>query len=135
MDASDAGSAGDPFRINRLTLTQVMTTMDERRRWPRYPIALVATITELLSAQISKGRTSDVSRGGCYVDCPHPLALGTSLRISLTTGSETFEAAARIVYVAPDPGMGICFDEPIPARELEILERWLAAAKDTSVSR
>ncbi|MGB7282197.1 MAG: PilZ domain-containing protein [Candidatus Acidiferrum sp.] len=102
--------------------------MINRRGAPRFPIALAAELTEPSSKTTSSGRTSDISKTGCYVDSLRSFAAGTKVIVRLTRGTETFEALAKVVYVTPRLGMGIAFDEPVPQAQMEILERFIALA-------
>jgi hypothetical protein len=46
----------------------------------------------------------------------------------LTSGKEFFETNALVVYVSPGLGMGVRFQEDIPQKQLDILDRWLSEA-------
>jgi hypothetical protein len=50
--------------------------MIDRRVAPRYPLILLAEVTDLLSSTKFTARTSDLSRTGCYIDMLHPLPGG-----------------------------------------------------------
>jgi len=102
--------------------------MSDRRASPRYALIVAAEITDLASSAKLTGRTSDVSRTGCYVDTLHPPPYGTEVQIRLLNAREVFEVQARIVYVSPGLGMGVMFSTDIPADQLSILDRWLASA-------
>ena len=102
--------------------------MINRRGAPRFPIVLLAELTELLSQSTSSGRTSDISRTGCYIDSLHPFSAGSKILITLKWGDETFESHAKVVYVTPRLGMGIAFDDPLSKGQMEILERMIAVA-------
>jgi PilZ domain len=99
-----------------------------RRVSPRYQLILDAEITEPSSGARLSARTSDVSRGGCYVDTLNPIPAGKPIRIVLTHENETFEAPARVIYVSPGFGMGVHFEDPLPPQQLAILDHWLEAA-------
>lgn len=101
--------------------------MADRRAAPRYPLVLIAEITDQLSSAKFTARTSDVSRSGCYVDMLNPLPRGTLMQIRLRNEKEIFECRAVVVYVSPGLGMGVQFKEP-PAAQQQLLDRWLASA-------
>ena len=106
----------------------------DRRAAPRYSLILLAEVTDLLSSTKFTARTSDVSRKGCYIDMLNPLPQGTNIRVRLQHEKETFEARGRVIYVSPGLGMGVAFAEDVPANQLAVLDRWLAAAAKTSGS-
>lgn len=106
----------------------------DRRAAPRYSLILLAEVTDLLSSTTFTARTSDVSRNGCYIDMLNPLPQGTKIRVRLQHEKETFEAQGRVIYVSPGLGMGVAFAEDVPANQLAVLDRWLAAAAKTSGS-
>ena len=57
--------------------------MTDRRVAPRYPLILVAEITDLLSTMKFTARTADISRTGCYIDMLQPLPRGTQVHVRL----------------------------------------------------
>jgi PilZ domain len=105
--------------------------MADRRGAPRYPLVLLAEVTDQLSATKFTARTSDLSRTGCYIDMLSPLPRGTQIHLRLQHQKEMFESAATVMYVSPGLGIGVAFAENLPASQQEVLDRWLgAAAKD-----
>lgn len=102
--------------------------MADRRDAPRYPLILIAEITEILSGTKMMARTSDVSRTGCYLDTLKPAPKGTMIQLRLTRGKETVETQARVVYVSPGLGMGVRFHEYVTANQLTVLDQWLGEA-------
>jgi len=99
---------------------------NDRRTAPRVALVLAADVTELPSGARLRGRTSDVSRRGCYVDLLNPIPTGSTISVKLTHEEEVFEATGRVVYSSAGLGMGIAFDLPLPAAQSAILYRWLA---------
>jgi hypothetical protein len=102
--------------------------MTDRRAAARYPLILVAEVTGLTDSAVLNARSSDVSRSGCYIDTLNPIPVGSQVQVRLVRGEETFEAAARVMYVCPGLGMGVMFDKNVPEEKLAVLDRWLAAA-------
>jgi len=98
----------------------------ERRLLPRFALVLTAEITEIASGSRLRGRTSDVSRSGCYIDMLSPIPTGSTISIKLIHEQEVFEAAGKVVYSSAGLGMGIAFDLPLPPSQSIILSRWLA---------
>jgi hypothetical protein len=106
--------------------------MTDRRVAPRYPLVLLAEITDQLSSTKFTARTSDISRTGCYIDMLTPLPQGAQIRVRLHHQEETFESAATVIYVSPGLGMGVAFAANLEASQQVVLDRWLAAAAKTS---
>jgi hypothetical protein len=72
-----------------------------------------------------QGRTSDLSRGGCYVDSTSSFPAGSSLVIRLTKDTRSFEAQAHVAYSIDGMGMGIRFTGA-DAEQILTLEKWVA---------
>jgi hypothetical protein len=104
--------------------------MTDRRVAPRYPLILLAEVTDLLSSTRFTARTSEVSRTGCYIDMLSPLPRGTQVHVRLKNGGQVFESAATVMYVSPGLGIGVAFGE-MPAEQQTLLDRWLASAAKT----
>jgi hypothetical protein len=100
----------------------------DRRVAARFPVILVAEVTELPLGTPRTGRTSDISETGCFVDSLHPLSTGSRIRLRLTRGYESFETTATVVY-NPAQGMGIRFDDPVAPKQLAVLHKWIAVFK------
>jgi hypothetical protein len=120
---SDLKPDGTPDPVSNVT----SGLMADRRSSPRYPLVVLANVTLAESGVSLNARTSDVSRGGCYIDTLQPLEKGSNVLVRLTQKGEIFEARGTIVYVSPGLGMGVQFHEPVPALQLAILDRWLAS--------
>ena len=103
-------------------------TTTDRRVAPRYPLILLAEVTDVLSMMKFIARTSDLSRTGCYIDMLNPLPRGTQVRVRLQNEKETFESTATIMYVSPGLGIGVAFAENLSSSEKAVLDRWLSAA-------
>ena len=104
--------------------------MTDRRVAPRYPLVLLAEVTDLLSAVKFTARTSDLSRTGCYIDMLSPLPRGSQVHVLLKNEGEVFASAATVMYVSPGLGIGVAFAE-MPAEQQSLLDRWLAVAART----
>lgn len=100
----------------------------DRRDAPRYPLILVAEITEIATGNKIVGRTSDVSRTGCYVDTLSPPAKGSEVRVRLVQGGEAFETQGKVMYVSPGLGLGLRFQEGTAEKQMATLDRWLGQA-------
>jgi PilZ domain-containing protein len=103
--------------------------MAERRDAPRFPLILVAEITEVATDYKVMARTSDISRTGCYLDIARPAPKGTMIQLRLMRGEESFQTKALVVYVSPGLGMGVRFHEYVSVSQRKILDRWLSEAE------
>ena len=72
----------------------------ERRAAPRYPLILIAEVTDRLSSAKFTARTSDVSRSGCYLDMLNPLPRGTQIHVHMQSEKEKFEWSGTVIYLA-----------------------------------
>jgi hypothetical protein len=97
----------------------------ERRRHSRYPFTATVETVEAKSQAHIQGRTSDLSRGGCYVDTINSLPPGSLVKICVTKGMHSFEAQAEVVYSLVGMGMGMKFTDSDPG-QVGIVEKWLA---------
>lgn len=100
----------------------------ERRVAPRYPLIVIAEVTDRLSSARFTARTSDVSQSGCYLDMRNPLPGGTQIHLRLQSEKEKFESWGAVIYSSPGLGMGVAFEANLTANEQEVLDRWLDAA-------
>ena len=106
--------------------------MTDRRVAPRYPLVVLAEVTDRLSSTKFTARTSDLSRTGCYIDMLSPLPRGTQIHVRLHNEKEMFESTATVMYVSPGFGIGVAFAENLLADQQQVLDRWLAAAAKAS---
>lgn len=101
---------------------------DERRTATRHPMVLAAQVLEMPCGTDLTGRTSDISRTGCYIDTLHPNPVGTKVLLRITHFDEVFEAAGPVIYTSPCLGMGVAFSEMVPEQAAK-LDRWLSDPK------
>ena len=96
----------------------------ERRLDPRYQFTATAELVDLKSRTRVQARTSDLSRGGCYIDATSPLPVDTTVKMRLTQDSRSFEVEATVVYSLTGMGMGMKFTDATP-EHMGVLERWI----------
>ena len=96
----------------------------ERRRHARYPFTATVEAMEPKSQTRIQGRTSDLSRGGCYVDTISSFPAGSVVKIHLTKEMRSFEAQAEVVYSLVGMGMGVKFTDADP-EQLWTVEKWV----------
>ena len=96
----------------------------ERRRHTRYPFTVTVEAVESKSQTRIQGRTSDLSRGGCYVDTISSFPAGSVVKIRLTKDARSFESQAQVVYSSVGMGMGVKFTSG-DSQQLSTLEKWV----------
>ena len=57
--------------------------MTDRRSSPRYALILSAEVSDKAKLAKLAGRTSDISRTGCYIDTLNPIPAGTTVVVRL----------------------------------------------------
>ena len=97
------------------------------RRVPRFPCKASAEVTS--GGAIELTNVTELSRYGCFLQTPTPLATGTSLAVKIINQGNVFAATAMVVYSQPDLGMGIAFRE-VKSVCQTILEEWLQHSLD-----
>jgi hypothetical protein len=97
----------------------------ERRTHPRYPFTSTVEMVEPKSQTRIQGRTSDLSRGGCYVDSTSSFPAGSILNVRLTKEMRSFDAQAEVAFSIDGMGMGLKFTGVDP-EQFSTLEKWMA---------
>jgi hypothetical protein len=93
----------------------------ERRRHPRFRCeAMFETMGA--SEGRSWGELQDLSVGGCYVNTPVPLPMGTKTDVRITVRGESVELAALVRANHPGVGMGLEFVEMTPEAQQKLAE-------------
>jgi len=96
----------------------------ERRRSPRYSLTAPAEVTEIKSKTMVRGRCTDLSAGGCYVDTLNPFTKGTEVRVRIAQEPRTFLSDAIVVFGQAGMGMGLAFTSMAPSESRKLTE-WL----------
>jgi hypothetical protein len=104
----------------------VQMPAQERRASTRYLFTATADVVDLETNTRLSARTSDLARGGCFVDTITTFPIGTNVSLRLPNGNKKFDGRARVVYEAPGSGMGLAFTA-IEPDQLWVLEKWLGA--------
>jgi hypothetical protein len=113
----------DNPKINTGSLTEC--DPHERRRHERYPFTSAVEVVVRESQTRIQGRTSDLSRGGCFVDTTSAFPAGSTVTMRLTKDNRTFEADAEVVYSLAGMGMGVKFTSA-DTEQLGTVEKWMA---------
>ena len=96
----------------------------DRRIHPRYHFCGAAEALDGLHRTRMCARTSDIGKGGCYVDTFSPFPLKTPVKIRITREKISFTAEAKVVCSKIGMGMGLSFTA-IDPHELPVLDRWI----------
>jgi hypothetical protein len=97
----------------------------ERRRDPRYPFTSAVEVVARDTQTRIQGRTSDLSRGGCFLDTASCFPAGSIVTVRLIKDNRRFEADAEVVYSLVGMGMGVKFTAA-GAEQLGAVEKWVA---------
>jgi len=81
--------------------------MADRREAPRYALILAAEVVETATGATLTGRSSDVSRTGCYIDTLQPIPIGTEVYLRISDGMQSCEVPGKVIYMHSGYGMGI----------------------------
>jgi hypothetical protein len=100
-----------PFKNETLSI--------EKRRFARTIVRTHIIVTNRSTQYACQGTTADVSPGGCYVELPSPMSIGTEVEVSGGDRSP-FRALGKVVTCHPMFGMGIAFDEQHPDIEQQL---------------
>lgn len=96
----------------------------EKRSCPRFPFSPAVEALDLHADTRLKGRLSDISRNGCYVDTINPFAKDATVELTVTRDNQSFKTDAKVVYSKTGMGMGLSFTTAEP-HQLHILGSWL----------
>ena len=96
----------------------------DRRAHPRYHFCGAAEALDADHRTRMNARTSDIGKGGCYVDTFSPFPLKTPVKIRITSEKISFTAEARVVASKVGMGMGLAFTA-IDPHQMRVLEKWI----------
>jgi hypothetical protein len=96
----------------------------ERRQFQRFPFNADAEVVESQSGAKIRGRVTDLSLAGCYVDTLSPFLASTAIHIKLVREAQVFEAEAKVTYCKLGRGMGVAFVSAQPEHK-KLLGNWI----------
>lgn len=99
---------------------------DERRQHPRCVCCGDAEVYVQGARRPERGRFSDLSRGGCFVEMLLPIELDTKVSVVLLIAQGRIRAEGVVRYLLPNFGVGVQFLHLEP-KDLQRLEEVLAA--------
>jgi hypothetical protein len=82
--------------------------INERRRWPRVKCDVSAELHPPGQAVI-RGKASDLSQGGCFIEMVVPFPIDTRFDISLWLGQTKLHLHGQVASLAPGFGNGVRF--------------------------
>lgn len=109
-------------------------TGKERRTSTRYPFTATCDATEPKSHAKIIGRTSDLGRGGCYIDTIGPFPMGTVLVVRINREHQTLTFEGKVAFAQPGMGMGLAFTKVAPDQQT-ILDEWIAELSGEPVEK
>ena len=81
-----------------------------------------------------RGKLSDVSLGGCFVEMPIPLAVKSRFEIALWLGDTKLRVKGEVVSTSPGYGIGVRFVSLSP-EDQELLRRHVQTLTKTTRPR
>lgn len=108
--------------------------LSERRRAGRKQFTAAAEVTDLRTATCMRGRISDLSLRGCYVDTLNPFPVGSTVRLQVFQDGQILDALASVSSHHPRSGMGLAFNDLTEEQRL-MLDNWLTGPPGAVESR
>ena len=97
----------------------------------RVPFVAEAEIEAIGSNARLKGRTTNLSRAGCFIETldPSPIEMGSIVRVVIKREKLAFKTEAEVLHSQPGRGIGLLFTI-IDPEQLRILEKWVPKEAD-----
>jgi hypothetical protein len=99
------------------------TRAHDRREWQRVRCSISVELNAPNSTLI-RGKLSDLSPGGCFVEMPNPLPTKTRIDLGIWLGETKVRVHGEVVTAAPGFGIGIRFID-VSSEAQDILRRHL----------
>jgi hypothetical protein len=106
--------------------SNLAVTEEDRRRHPRYSVQVQIEIHQDGSDVPMRLETTDLSRGGCYIQLMIPLSVGIRLQATLWLDGYPVVVRGLVVTRHPEFGNGIMFVE-FEGQGEQLLHRYLDA--------
>jgi hypothetical protein len=100
------------------------TRPEDRRVHPRYIFFADCDLADRTAGTHYETRVTELAMGGCFVDLPVALAMGTDVHIRVRKEDQIFDADGRAVYNQNAMGNGIAFVSVSPESQ-KVLESWI----------
>jgi len=101
-------------------------SVGERRAHPRHKVNAQIQVVDVDSGMRISARLGNLCAGGCFLELEtdSSFSLGTTVTVTITRGSESFQSEAKVVYALPPRGVGVVFTGTEP-QHLRILVAWI----------
>jgi hypothetical protein len=96
----------------------------ERRKHPRLKCLNSIELQPASANAPIWSKTTEMGMGGCFVEMPMPLPVGTTLKISLWIGEQKLRFSGKVVNSRPGFGIGVQFTE-VSAEDVDRLKEFL----------
>jgi len=100
------------------------TPIVERRSHPRFSFTAAVEALDSQHRTRMNARTTDIGKGGCYVDTFSPFPPKTPVKVRLTSEKTSFVAEARVISSKTGMGMGLEFTS-IEPQQMFVLDKWI----------
>ena len=111
------------FPLPRGDLDSFQFSGNDRRKSPRVKCSIPVEIRPP-EATVIRGKASDLSHGGCFVEMPMPLPIDTKFDIALWLGDIKLKLQGQVASAAPGFGIGVRFLNLSPGNQ-EALRRYV----------
>ena len=115
---------------NAQPATAVQTERD-RRLHPRYTVQVQIELHQEGNDVPIRLATTDLSRGGCYIELLMPLPIGTHIQATLWLDGQPIVIQGRVVTCHPQYGNGMMF-EKFEGQAEQLLHQYLDAIVTTT---
>jgi PilZ domain len=122
--SSDSAKPGISPPADSTNLRTAQGRNHERRQFQRFPFNADAEVVESHSGTKIRGRVTDLSLNGCYVDTLSPFLASTAVHIKIVREAHVFEAQAKVTYCKLGRGMGVAFVSAQPEHKT-LLGSWI----------
>ena len=115
---------------NAQPATAALTERD-RRLHPRYTVQVQIELHQEGNDVPMRLATTDLSRGGCYIELLMPLPIGTHIQATLWLDGQPIVIRGRVVTCHPQYGNGMMF-EKFEGQAEQLLYQYLDAIVTTT---
>ncbi len=115
-----------PMNLASVESSTSVIRKDEHRHYPRYTVKVQIEIQQEGSEVPIRVGTTDLSRGGCYVELMTPLPVGIRVQATLWLAGCAVVVRGRVATRHPQYGNGIMFIDFEGSGEV-VLNRYLDA--------
>lgn len=104
---------------------KVGVSFADRQSAPRFAFAAPVQLTQPLSRTRLYGKTTEISRYGCFAEVDDLPSVNCLVELRIKNGGEEFNTWAEVIHIRSGIGVGLHFMETAPD-QVKMLERWLS---------